>query len=96
VGIQALVVFVGIVAALAVAALGVAWFDNLRGAGWLAIGIVPFAWVVLRLVEQLIGRDVWHYTAPYPSRSTPVDDPTPPEAGLRATEDRQSEHEAAA
>jgi hypothetical protein len=84
-GIQALVVFVGIVAALAVAALGVGRFDNLSGAGWLALGMVPFAWVLLRLVEQLIGRDIWHYAAPYP-----------PEAGPRQTDDRQSEHDVAA
>lgn len=84
-GIQALVVFVGVVAALAVAALGVAWFDNLNGAGWLALGIVPFAWVLLRLVEQLIGRDIWHYAAPYP-----------PETGPRQTKDRQPEHDVAA
>jgi hypothetical protein len=84
-GIQALVVFVGIVAALAVAALGIAWFDTLNSAGWLALGIVPVAWVLLRLVEQLIGRDIWHYAAPYP-----------PEAGPRQTKDRESEHDVAA
>jgi hypothetical protein len=65
VGIQALVVSVGIVAALALGIWG-ASFDNLNGAGWLVIPVVPAVWAALRLTERLIGRDIWEYTVPLP------------------------------
>jgi hypothetical protein len=90
------VVFVGMVAALAVAVFSVAWFDNLSGAGWLALGIVPFAWVLLRAVERLIGREIWHYTAPYPSQSTHIDEAMRPDARPRAAHHRETDDEVAA
>jgi hypothetical protein len=32
----------------------------------LIIGFVPAIWVASRMVERLTGRDMWHFTAPYP------------------------------
>jgi hypothetical protein len=72
VGIQALVVSVGIVAALALGIWG-ASFDSLNGAGWLVIAVVPAVWAALRLTERLIARDIWEYTAPYPDPSMLAD-----------------------
>jgi hypothetical protein len=72
VGIQALVVSVGIVAALVLGIWG-ASFDNLNGAGWLVIAVVPAVWAAVRLTERLIGRDIWEYTAPYPDTSMLAD-----------------------
>ena len=40
--------------------------------GWLAIGSVPVLWTLLYLTERLIGREIWHYTAPYPYRRMQV------------------------
>ena len=33
----------------------------------LIIGFVPAIWAASRLVERLTGRDMWHFTAPYPN-----------------------------
>src|SRR3954467_5908856 len=32
----------------------------------LIIGLVPALWAALHVVERLTGRDLWHFTAPYP------------------------------
>jgi hypothetical protein len=68
VGIQALVVFVGLIIALTVGFFAGTLEVGARFAGWLAIGLVPVMWTLLYLAERVIGRDVWHYTAPYPYR----------------------------
>jgi hypothetical protein len=34
----------------------------------LIIGIVPAIWAVSHALERLTGRDMWHFTAPYPYR----------------------------
>ena len=65
-GIQAVVVFVGLLAALA--AGGIAGARDIAAplTGWLAIALVPAVWGLLHLIERRIGRRIWHYTAPYP------------------------------
>jgi hypothetical protein len=35
----------------------------------LVIGFVPVAWGVSHVLERLTGRDMWHFTAPYPNQS---------------------------
>ena len=32
----------------------------------LIIGVVPAIWAASHVVERLTGRDMWHFTAPYP------------------------------
>jgi hypothetical protein len=65
VGIQALVVFVGLTIALIVGVL--AGTSEVAGlAGWLAIGLVPLIWASVYLMERVIGRQIWQHTAPYP------------------------------
>ena len=65
-GIQAVVVFIGLVFALAIGVVAGTWYASSRLAGWLAIGSVPVLWGLLYFIERVIGRDIWHYTAPYP------------------------------
>jgi hypothetical protein len=67
-GIQALVVFVGVAIALALGITTAAWGASLRVAGWIAIGFVPIMWALLHLIERLMGREIWRYSAPYPYR----------------------------
>ena len=67
-GIQTLVVFVGVAIALVLGITTAAWGASLRAAGWIAIGCVPIMWALLHLIERLIGRAIWHYSAPYPYR----------------------------
>lgn len=43
-GIQAVVVFIGLVFALAIGAVAGTWYESSRLAGWLAIGSVPVLW----------------------------------------------------
>jgi hypothetical protein len=77
-GIQTLVVFTGVTIALALGITTVALGASLRVAGWMAIGLVPFMWALLHLIERLLGREIWHYTAPYPYRrmkGAPVAEP---------------------
>jgi hypothetical protein len=87
-GIQAVVVFIGVVLALAVGIFAGTWYVNSALVGWLAIGLVPVMWGLMHLVERLIGRGIWNYTAPYPYSSmkgaaaannagTPVQDAAP-------------------
>ena len=71
-GIQVLIVFAGLSIALSVGVL--AGMSELSGprVGWLAIGVVPVLWAFLYLTERVIGREIWHYTAPYPYRRMQV------------------------
>lgn len=71
-GIQALVVFIGLTIALVTGVLGGTLEIGARLAGWLAIGLVPVMWTLLYLTERVIGREIWQYTAPYPYRSMQV------------------------
>lgn len=32
----------------------------------LIIGVAPAIWAASHVVERLTGRDMWHFTAPYP------------------------------
>jgi hypothetical protein len=34
----------------------------------LIVGFVPAIWAVSHVFERLRGRDLWHFTAPYPYR----------------------------
>jgi len=34
----------------------------------LTIGMAPLIWGVSHLIERLTGRDLWHFSAPYPYR----------------------------
>ena len=34
----------------------------------LIIGVVPVIWALSHVVERLMGRDMWHFSAPYPYR----------------------------
>jgi len=34
----------------------------------LIIGFIPAIWAASRLVEWLMGREMWHFSAPYPQR----------------------------
>ena len=36
----------------------------------LVIGFVPAVWAVSHVLERLTAGDMWHFTAPYPSRWT--------------------------
>ena len=65
-GIQVLVVFVGLIIALSVGVLAGMLELSAPLLGWLAIGLVPLLWTLLYLTERVIGREIWHYTAPYP------------------------------
>ncbi len=65
-GIQALVVFIGLTIALTVGILAGTSEVGARVAGLLAIGLLPVMWALLYLTERMIGREIWHYTAPYP------------------------------
>jgi hypothetical protein len=67
-GIQTLVVFVGVAMALVLGITTAAWGASLRAAGWIAIGFGSIMWALLHLIEWLIGREIWHYSAPYPYR----------------------------
>ena len=32
----------------------------------LVFGLAPAVWAASHIVERLTGRDIWHFTAPYP------------------------------
>jgi hypothetical protein len=34
----------------------------------LIVGFVPVMWAVSYAIERLTGRDIWHFSAPYPLR----------------------------
>jgi len=72
VGIQVLVVFAGLSIALSVGVLAGMLELSAPLVGWLAIGLVPVLWTLVHLTERVIGREIWHYTAPYPYREVQV------------------------
>ena len=67
-GIQVLVVFIGLIIALSVGVLAGMLEVGAPVVGWLAIVLVPVLWTLLYVIERVIGRGIWHYTAPYPYR----------------------------
>jgi hypothetical protein len=76
-GIQTLVLFIGVASALGVGLLTAASGASLRSAGLIALGFVPLMWAVTFVIERIIGRDIWDYAAPYPYRwmdVTPTDE----------------------
>jgi len=73
-GVQGLVVFGGVVAALVLGLAGAVSASTTTIAGWLAIGFVPAMWGALRVIERSIGHEIWHYTAPYPPTTNRAED----------------------
>jgi hypothetical protein len=76
-GIQTLVVVIGVASALGVGVLTAASGMSLRSAGLIAVGLAPLMWAVTYVIERIIGRDIWDYAAPYPYRwmdVTPTDE----------------------
>ena len=71
-GIQAVVVFIGVAIALVVGVIVGMLEVGGPLAGWLAVGLLPVSWALLNLVERATGQDVWHYTTPYPYRRMEV------------------------
>jgi hypothetical protein len=67
-GIQTLVLFVGVAAALGVSYLAAASGASMRTAGLIAVGFVPLLWALGHLIERVIGRGIWDFAAPYPYR----------------------------
>jgi hypothetical protein len=61
-------VFIGVAAALGASVLAAASGASMRVAGFIALGFVPLMWAVTHLIERLIHRDIWEYSAPYPYR----------------------------
>jgi hypothetical protein len=68
VGIQVLVVFVGLTMALTAGVLAGMFEIGAPLVGWLAIGLVPALWALLYVIERTIGREIWHHRPPYPYR----------------------------
>ena len=68
-GIQAVVVFIGVAFALAAGVLAGAWYGDSPLAGWVAVGSVPVLWGLMYVIERVTGREIWRYTAPYPYSS---------------------------
>jgi hypothetical protein len=64
VGIQTLVVFVGLAFALVVGIVAGISDTGARLAGWLAIALIPVTWILWSVTERLIGREIWDYAAP--------------------------------
>lgn len=56
-----------IVVAIALGIVGGASESRLLTRG-LIVGFVPAIWAVSHVFEWLTGRDMWHFTAPYPYR----------------------------
>lgn len=66
--IRAIVVLATIVGALAASVLGASLGDS-RLLVVLVAGVMAMLWGLLHLVEHSVGRDIWHFEAPYPYRS---------------------------
>jgi hypothetical protein len=95
-GIQSLVVLIGVAAAaLGVGLLTAASGASLRTAGFVAVGFVPLMWALTHLTERLTGHDVWHYSSPYPYRWMAVaslDDKPAVTRHSRAEEQHDEQH----
>ena len=85
-GIQALVVFIALTIALIVGVLAGTLEVGVGLAGWLAVGLLPLIWALLYVTERVIGRDIWHYTAPYPYRRKEM---APEVSGLETVPERE-------
>ena len=58
----------------------------------LIVGFVPVIWAVSHAIERFTGRDMWHFSAPYPYRwmGERGDTATPrPNAGRKPVEVRE-------
>ena len=91
-GIQTLVVFGGIALALGVGVLTPIWVTSMRTAALISLGLIALMGPALWLIERLLGRDIWHYHAPYPYRWM-IDartDAEPPTAALAKTDRRET------
>jgi hypothetical protein len=71
-GIQSFVVFIGVAAALGVGVLTSASGASGTTAGLIVVGFVALMWALTHTIERLIGRHIWHYSAPYPYRGMEV------------------------
>ena len=67
-GIQALVLFIGLAIALAAGVFAGTLEATAPFAGWLVIGLFPVMSALWYLTELAIGWEIFHYTAPYPNR----------------------------
>jgi hypothetical protein len=74
VDIRFVVVSIGVVIAMAAGALASTVGFGMHLAAWLAVGLVPVTWTLVNLLERAIGRDLWHYSAPYPYGATEVEE----------------------
>jgi hypothetical protein len=63
--IRAIVVLVSIGGALAVGIAGASG-GGPKLSGLLVLGVVPVMLGALHLLERSMGRDIWHFDAPYP------------------------------
>lgn len=66
IGTQARVVFVGVVAALAVGIAVGSMPHSVSTLTWVALAFGTTLSAALFLVEHVLGHGIWHYTAPYP------------------------------
>jgi hypothetical protein len=71
-GIQTLVVFIGVATAVGVGLLTVLSGASPRAAGLIAVGFALLMWALTGLIERLIGHEIWQYSAPYPYRGMDV------------------------
>jgi hypothetical protein len=58
-GIQAVVVFIGVAFALASGVVAGAWYGDSPLAGWLAVGSVPVLWGRMYVIERVTGGEIW-------------------------------------
>ena len=65
-GIQALVVLGGIVAALVVGVVVGLGSSSPSTMGWIVLVFGAATYAALSLIERALGRGIWEYTAPYP------------------------------
>ena len=64
---RAVFVLTTVVLALALGVVVATWESHLLIRA-LIVGFVPVIWAVSRLLEQVIGRDMWSFSAPYPEQ----------------------------
>lgn len=65
-GIQTVVVSIGVAVALMIGLIAGTSATGASFGGWLSLGLVPVVSAALYLTERAIGRQIWHFTAPYP------------------------------
>lgn len=64
---RAVFVLTTVVCALALSVVAAA-ADSRLSIRTLIVGFVPAIWAVSHVLERLTGRDLWHFSAPYPNR----------------------------